>query len=160
MGVKVARNHFSSMMWIAREHCFKKESELPTGVSPSTRLFFSCTEPKSYSEEARWLRGVKDNIVRILFNKAMKNGENVDHSKDPVYYKQIFLICQILADNGFTFDNCFRKYYFTCLRMTGGRAAELSWLFLELFRWDPYFRQVFPKLRRKCTTHKTQSNVN
>ena len=89
-------------------------------------------------------------MVRILFSQAMKNSEIINHQVPPVYRKQVQLMNEILTDNGFVFKSALRKLTFTCLRMTAGRTAEISWLLLETFRWDPYYLQVFVDVRRKC----------
>ena len=150
LGLRSALNVFSSMMWQAKTQCFNKERKAnEKKVSAETELFFTCLHSKSQSEQAEWLRGVRDNMVRILFSQAMKNSEIINHQVPPVYRKQVQLMNEILTDNGFVFKSALSKLTFTCLRMTAGRTAEISWLLLETFRWDPYYLQVFVDVRRK-----------
>ena len=143
---------------IAKEYCFKKESQTETGVSPKTKLFFSCLGNKSMSEEATWFRGIKNNIVRILFSRVIRNKEPIDHAVEPVYGEQIKLISNILTEDGFVYKRSLKKLIFVTLRiMVSGRTEEIVCLLLETFRWDGHYKQVFAELRTfQCTHFKTK----
>ena len=142
LGLKSARNHFSTMMHMAKKKCYGPEILLDA----KTELFFTCLDVKSNSKSARWFRGVKKNITRYLFTQAKKTGDAVDHSVAPVYGPNLSAANKALTRHGYTFENCLRKLTLTCLRQTAGRASELGWLHLETFDFDIFYGQVFCEL--------------
>lgn len=51
----------------------------------SHSLFFRCFESGSTYPQAQWLRGLRNNISRLHFERITKAGEEHDHSAVPVY---------------------------------------------------------------------------
>ena len=51
------------------------------GVPPEIKEFFFCLDPKSGSDSAKWLRKVKEKIVKLCFERAVKLGEVMDNSE-------------------------------------------------------------------------------
>ena len=54
---------------------------LAAGAAPWIQEFFLCLEPKSGSDAAKWLQKLKKKIVKICFERAVKLGDQLDHSE-------------------------------------------------------------------------------
>ena len=58
-------------------------------LNDSDRFFFGCLDASSSSEPARWLNGLKKNIRRFCFERDAKEGNEMDHSADPIYFDEM-----------------------------------------------------------------------
>ena len=146
LGIKTAKAYFSTMMHLARDQCVRLETENNKKVRAETRLFFSCLIPKGTNEEARWMYGVKKNIVRFLFEVFKKTGETIDNSVQPVYMQHVFDLVQAYTNHGWTPENSRRSLEANGLRQVAGRPAEMSWLLTESMDFDPFYSQLFSEL--------------
>ena len=86
----VAQNYLTRMIRLVAAK-FK-----PTG-SDSTRHFFTCLESGCNTESDRWLRGIKRNLNRVLFENAKEAGDSMDKSATPLYLKHMEMINAALA---------------------------------------------------------------
>ena len=66
----------------------------------SVKLFFTCLDGKASTDEADWLRKLKDKMVKRAFKRARDNGEEIDHSCTPVYGEDVRKICRAFAREG------------------------------------------------------------
>lgn len=57
--------------------------------APETKLFFTCLDGKSSTEPAAWLRGLRKNVTRELFQRMIELGEPMDASEIPIYLNDI-----------------------------------------------------------------------
>lgn len=151
LGIDTARNYFSTMVNLAKQQCFRIETKR-NKVLASTKYFFTCLDVNGKSEMSRWLQKMKKNIVRYLFERGCKEGVTLDNSVSPVYEHHVQIMVKALTNHGYSYQNSYRKLVFCCLRFTTGRSGEMSWLLLESFEWDSYFRQVFGELPESKTS--------
>ena len=147
---KTAKAYFSTMMHLARDQCFRLETKNNKKVRAETRLFFSCLIPKGTNEEAKWMYGVKKNIVRFLFEVFKKTGETIDHSVQPSYKQHVFDLVQAYTNHGWTPENSRRSLEVNGLRQVAGRPAEMAWLLTESMDFDPFYKQLFSELPGVC----------
>uniref|UniRef100_A0A7S0Q1S6 Uncharacterized protein n=1 Tax=Coccolithus braarudii TaxID=221442 RepID=A0A7S0Q1S6_9EUKA len=72
---------FQSVLNYLGSHLNRAASRfIATGSAEIKELFF-CLESKSGSESAKWLRKLKEKIVKIAFERAVKLGEQLDNSE-------------------------------------------------------------------------------
>lgn len=66
-----------------------------------TKMFFTCLDAKSTTDQARWLQKLKAHkIVRILFQRAMESGEVMDKSVPPIFLQEVRRLCEALLREG------------------------------------------------------------
>ena len=46
--------------------------------TPATRMFFTCLDVKATTDEAEWLRGIKNTLIREDFERRKEAGEEMD----------------------------------------------------------------------------------
>ena len=51
----------------------------------AAKLFFMCLDTSSTSEQAKWLRGLKRNLTREIFDRAVEKGEELDNSEGELW---------------------------------------------------------------------------
>ena len=68
--------------------------------TPETKLFFTCQDLNSTTDSARWLRGLRNQLQRDLFQRAMDNGEKMDKSAYPLCLPELMSINQAYAREG------------------------------------------------------------
>lgn len=49
------------------------------------KLFFTCLDGSSQTAESNWLRGLRNNMLRLWFERAKQNGDEMDMSAEPLY---------------------------------------------------------------------------
>jgi len=57
--------------------------------NPQTLLFLTCLDSKSSTEHAMWLRGLRKNVTRELFQRTIEQGDPLDDTEIPVYLNDI-----------------------------------------------------------------------
>jgi hypothetical protein len=131
-------NYFSSLINQAASLC------KATG-DDATKLFFSCLEAKASTPSAKWLQGVKHNIVRTLFQRAMESGEEMDKSAAPIFLVHVQLMCAAYAREG-SAQAALRKIALLTAWQSAGRSAESSWISFKGMYWCENYKCVFTKV--------------
>ena len=67
---------------------------------PSTRMFFTCLDVKATTDEAEWLRGLKNNLIRADFERRKEAGEELDTSVTPIYSMHVQSMIKALMIEG------------------------------------------------------------
>ena len=67
--------------------------------SPTTEtlLFATCIDPHSKTEPAKEFFRIKKNMIRIIHQRAVSEGEQMDKSATPIYRFQLLLIITAYA---------------------------------------------------------------
>ena len=133
---------------------------------PETRLFFTCQDLNGTTDSARWLRGLRNNLQRDLFQRAMENGEKMDKSAYPLCLPELMAINQAYAREGseevrllngkplspppFPFSPptlnhqaCKRKFAVQVAKAIAGRSSEASFLTWNSMSWSEHFNCLF-----------------
>ena len=78
------------------------KTKFSNSTSRSTRDFLSCLDKGGAADNnaSRWLRGLKAQLKKVTFQRAVKAGEELDHSNEPLYLDDIKLIIAALAKAG------------------------------------------------------------
>ena len=71
-----------------------------SGGNANIRLFFTCCDEKATTEEAKWLRKVKDLIWKICFKRAVDDPDGMDKSVTPMYRSHLRRVDQAYAKEG------------------------------------------------------------
>ena len=125
-------------------------------LSYRSKQFFTCTEPNSASADARWYKGLKKNIWRTLFQRAVKAGEALDKSNVPIFLEHVKKICGHFAKTASSeseeLQHALRKFVIKSLHMAAGRTAEISWLHLLGLKWCVHFQCVFCEIPQTKTS--------
>jgi hypothetical protein len=114
-------------------------------ASQHATLFFTCLDPCSNTDDARWLKGVKANVRRICFERDSKSGEGIDHSCSPIYPCHVEEMTRALALEG-SAEAAMRKFAITCGHQAAGRPTELSFVAFDSMQWDPFFTCAIAEL--------------
>ena len=69
-----AKNYLSTLINLAADK-FKANG------SAASKQFFNCLDSNSTSEDAKWLRGLKANVVRVHIERAKNAGKVIDKSE-------------------------------------------------------------------------------
>ena len=121
----------------------------PNG-SAETKLFFTCLDPNSTSESARWLRGVKNNITRIVFNRSKEAGEEMDKSATPLYPHHVEAVNRAYARADGA-EAAARKFAITVAYQISGRTSEAAWVTLDAMEWDGHFNCLIAEVPQSKT---------
>ena len=81
-------NYLRSMMHLAKGI---------VGAEQQAQDFFTCLDPHSSTASATWFTGLKKNVVRVTFERAVENGDTVDGSEQPLYAEHIVSISRAYA---------------------------------------------------------------
>ena len=81
-------NYLRSMMHLAQGI---------VGAEQQAQDFFTCLEPNSSTASAIWFNGLKKNVVRVTFERAVENGDTIDGSELPLYVEHIISISRAYA---------------------------------------------------------------
>ena len=134
-----AQGYFGALMQIAGSMYSQKGSQ-------QSKDFLSCLLPKSQTPSAHWYRRVRLNIHTKLMTRATKNGEELDHSSNPVSVEHLQLVSRAYALNG-SEEAAERKMVLSTLHAAAGRAQEASmvnWDGMECVRPPPPRLPAFP----------------
>lgn len=107
-----------------------------------TKLFFTCLDGKATTDSWRWLKGLKKNLGRRLFERAKAEGEVMDKSATPLYVEHLRAMAQALAREGSP-ESALRKLALTCCHQSAGRSSEIAWTTWRGIEWDPHFKCCF-----------------
>jgi hypothetical protein len=124
LSTDTALNYLSSAMNQASSR-FKA-----TTVSDATRLFFTCLDPNSFTDEAQWLKRVKKEVIRWNFQRAMLAGEKMDHSAEPLFLEDVKAMCKSYAKEG-SRQAARRKLAIKTLYQSAGRSSEIAFMHLD-----------------------------
>mmetsp|Transcript_11867 Transcript_11867/g.25044 ORF Transcript_11867/g.25044 Transcript_11867/m.25044 type:complete len:409 (-) Transcript_11867:690-1916(-) len=135
------KNHLQIALNLAADK-FKAVGE------PSTKLFFTCLDTNSTSQQARWLRGIKQNIKREVFERAQASGAEMDKSETPLYLKShIAPVIGAHAKVG-DLEATTRRLGISTLWHSAGRASETACCTWDGIEWDPEFGAAFVEIRQ------------
>lgn len=73
-----AKNYLGSLINLAADK-FKAVG------TDATKRFFNCLDTASTSAEAKWLRGLKANIIRVNIERAKDSGKSIDRSESNLW---------------------------------------------------------------------------
>ena len=65
------------------------QGRFAAGGAAEITLFFTCLDPQSHSPHARWMKGLRTNLVRKAFERSKVNGEEMDQSAAPICLAQV-----------------------------------------------------------------------
>lgn len=63
--------------------------------SDKSKLFLTCMDENSTTDAGYWLKGLKKNITRDIFQKRVGSGEELDHSAEPIYLLHVRLMVSL-----------------------------------------------------------------
>ena len=109
-------------------------SDPPFLYAPCAQTFFKCLDNDN-SAQAKWLRGLKANMGRAVYQRCLHAGESQDHSAHPIYLPEVRLLCKAFAMANSP-EAAMRKLALKTLQRTCGRASEVGFLSYEGLRWD------------------------
>ena len=135
LGVGTLLDYFGALLNQA------KARFLATG-DDSVKIFFTCLDKNAGTEQAKWLRKLKEEIVRKCFERAKEDGEELDNSVVPIYLQHIEAMAAVLGRRG-TPEAAMRKLGIKTLWRSGGRASEAGWLNWDNIYWDDFFECAF-----------------
>jgi hypothetical protein len=124
--------------------CLINEAKNKFGATGNndSKISFNCLDSKSSSREAQWLRGLKDHMIRIDFERTKEAGEDNDSGCSPIYIEKLRRIIQAYAREG-SAASATRKFAILSHRQAAGRSAELSWLSYEKLEYNEHFTCIF-----------------
>ena len=97
-----------------------------SGFHPHSHIaFFQCFDTGSTKPQAQWLKGLRQKLVRLHFERATKNGEEHDHSATPVYLAHVRKIQRSLAKVG-TPEDALRKLAILTLQVRTRNTYSLK----------------------------------
>jgi len=67
--------------------------------SDKSKLFLTCLEENSTTDAGIWLRGLKKNMTREIFQTNTGSGEELDFSAEPIYLTHVRLMVSISPFN-------------------------------------------------------------
>jgi hypothetical protein len=109
--------------------------------SHATKMFFTCQDTDSSTDEAKWLRGLKKNIHRVCFSRMKEAGQDMDNSEDPVYHLDVWAMSAAYAKEGSP-EACMRSFALITALQASGRSNEISFIHLDGLAFDFFFRNV------------------
>jgi len=113
------------------------DTYLATGTN-DTKLFFTCLDINSTTRAAKWWRGLRANIKRLLFQRTRDAWEQPDNSETPVYSGDICRMNAAYAKKD-TGEAARRKLVLTTLQRCAGRTSEVAWVTWDGLEWDQHF---------------------
>ena len=104
----------------------------------SIRMFFTCTDSKSSTSEAEWLRKLRNKVWGICFRRMDAAGEDPDHSPTPLYNEDLIPLYMRWSRQG-TSDAAMRKLATLSCQQSGGRGSEPGRLREGSLEYDSHF---------------------
>eukprot|EP00873_Tetraselmis_striata_P036644 jgi/Tetstr1/456908/TSEL_043578.t1 len=103
-----------------------------------SKLFFTCLDINSTTSEAKWWKGLRANIKRLLFQRARDAGDQLDNSETPIYSSDV---CNMNAAYAQKNDGeaARRKLVLATLQRSAGRSSEVAWITWDGLEWDRHF---------------------
>lgn len=119
-----------------------------SGGKPATKLFFTCLDHKSRTSAARWLHGLKKEILRVYFQRAKHDGcLKMDNKCEPIYRSGVMgMVAAYSCVGGGTREGARRKFAILCTWQAAGRAGEMGYLPLSALSWDPFYNCIIADL--------------
>lgn len=113
--------------------------------SDASKLFLTCLDTSSCTDAARWYNGMKKNVQRELFARAMDAGEDLDQSATPLYRQHLLAVNAAYSREG-SAEAAMRKFALQLLKQAAGRSKEISWMTWEGLEWDIEFHCLFAEV--------------
>ena len=107
-------------------------------TSDATRLFFTCKDVKAYTDSWVWFNGVRTNMKGVIFERAIKRGEQMDASAPPIYPSHVDEICAAFSKEGSADAAIARLDVLTTL-YGGARPGETQYIALTGMSQDDHF---------------------
>ena len=105
------------------------------------KQFFTCLD-KCNTDAAKWLRGLKNNMEKIGFDRDVKDGKKIDNSATPLYHEEMSNINAAYARAN-TPESAVRKFSIAHLWSAAGRSSEAAFCNLDGMQWDTLHQCVF-----------------
>lgn len=110
--------------------------------SAQAKLFFTCLDNSACTDSGKWWRCFKKEVQKVIFQRAVKDGDEMDQSATPVYPCQIRLIIRALAKVG-TREATLRALAILIALLSAGRSSEPAWASFERMEFDANFDCAF-----------------
>lgn len=107
---------------------------------PTSKNFLMCLDVGASTDAAHWLRGLKNNIKRDLFIRAIRNGEIIDKSETPLYSEHTKMINKAFASEGSS-KSVMYKFAVTSLQRSAGRSSEVDNSVCVCLKYTGQFRR-------------------
>ena len=132
--LKGPENNFRTLLNMANDRL--------KGVGGDTvKQFFTCLD-KCNTDAAKWLRGLKNNMEKIGFDRDVKDGKKIDNSATPLYHEEMSNINAAYARAN-TPESAVRKFSIAHLWSAAGRSSEAAFCNLDGMQWDTLHQCVF-----------------
>ncbi|XRB15600.1 hypothetical protein RI054_10g54400 [Pseudoscourfieldia marina] len=116
-----------------------------------------CLSLAKHAPEGAWYRGLKAEVRKLCFKRALENGESLDNSATPVGFQQVKQMAVALAHRS-TPRAMETKFALRQTWASGGRAAESAYLLYTGLKWD-YDQQCTVGLWPQLKTFKVKLAV-
>ncbi|XRB16590.1 hypothetical protein RI054_13g64340 [Pseudoscourfieldia marina] len=116
-----------------------------------------CLSLAKHAPEGAWYRGLKAEVRKLCFKRALENGESLDNSATPVGFQQVKRMAVALAHRS-TPRAMETKFALRQTWASGGRAAESAYLLYTGLKWD-YDQQCTVGLWPQLKTFKVKLAV-
>jgi hypothetical protein len=103
--------------------------------SNAMQRFLTARDSESTTPEAKWFRGLKDQLNRHCFERAKAAGESLDNSEDPLYLEAIKAMMKAYSTVEGV-EPCVRKMSIATGWFVAGRSAETAWITVPGLAWD------------------------
>ncbi|XRB19838.1 hypothetical protein RI054_22g96850 [Pseudoscourfieldia marina] len=145
LSINPAANYLTTLINLAK-------ARVATSERKETRMFFTCLEKNSATEESAWLEGLKHNMKRVIFERQKEHGELIDKSATPIYSDTIRACVRAYQLTTGSAEAIMRALVIICLWLAAGRASEVAWLTFDSLKWDSLHQCVLQEVLQSKTS--------
>ena len=98
------------------------------------QAFFDCLKGDK-SPQAYWYKGIKNKMMRIIFQRQMLAGEAMDNSANAIYMTHVRSLVEAYAKAS-TGEAIERAFSLLTLWLSVGRSSETGFLHVDGLNWE------------------------
>ena len=104
------------------------------------QAFFDCLKGDK-SPQAYWYKGIKNKMMRVIFQRQMLAGESMDNSANSIYMMHVESLIEAYAKAS-TGEAIERAFSLLTLWLSVGRSSETGFLHIDGLNWEEGFKCV------------------
>ena len=104
------------------------------------QAFFDCLKGDK-SPQAYWYKGIKNKMMRVIFQRQMLAGESMDNSANSIYMMHVESLIQAYTKAS-TGEAIERAFSLLTLWLSVGRSSETGFLHIDGLNWEEGFKCV------------------